>query len=138
MNKKRLSLLLRSFDTPLDEAQRNRLDQALKNDPRLLSEKNVIESLRQDIRASGYGPFSPGFAQRVTACILQLDTRVTASPDLFYEALTGAFRKLAWVGGLAILVLSVIHITQGNALSLETIWQLTDDSVAELMTLSLF
>jgi hypothetical protein len=97
-----------------------------------------MQALRRDVRASAYGPFSPGFTERVTARILGLDPVSVTSPDLFYEALRGSFRPMAWAGGLAILVLAVLHLTGGSLLPFDSLWLLSDDTVADLLELTLF
>jgi len=138
MNKKMKNLLYQSFDTPLGDTDRQRLGTALDTDENLRNERDAITDIRQNAAALLFEPFRPEFTKQVLARLLSLSHNVTLSPELFYASLLSGFRKLAWAGGLAAAALITIHLLGVDTLSQENAWILSDFSIQELLSLSVF
>ncbi len=138
MTKKDEKLLYKSLDTALSPAEQKRLDSALQTDPELGDERELLLGMRRQIAAAAYGPFQAAFNRQVMSRILGLSELQQTDAELFYGSLMGAFRRLAWAGGLAVAVMIAIQLLGSDALALENSWLLPDLSIEELLELSVF
>jgi hypothetical protein len=137
MDKKILKLLYRSFDCELNGRERELLRVALEQSEELRREKERISTQRRALSASPKPSFEPFFAERVMSRIDSLDERKNGL-EAFYETLLGMFRRFALVGAAVLIILLLVNLRTGDALSTDEIFYTSDVAIEEIINLPLF
>jgi nitrate/nitrite-specific signal transduction histidine kinase len=136
-SKKNLRLLYRSFDTELEEKEKQRLEEALIESENLRREKDRLLERRQSIAETAAQSFRPQFAERVMAHIVEIDEE-TSPLESFYEALKVAFRRFAIAGALAVLALIFFNLIKGDILPMDEIFFASDMALEEILNFPIF
>ncbi len=130
-NKKISDILYRSFDGELSGKEHELLANALEHFADLRKEQQQITIMRRMIAEKGGGQFVPFFTTRV----MQRINSIQAIPDRaaeFFDSLMYFFRRVALVGGIAVIVLFSIQLIQKDTrinLVSDTITEMTLDDV---------
>ncbi len=137
MDKKILELLFRSFDQELNEKEQRTLREALDRFEELRMERDRILDQRRAIAESPKPSFKPHFAERVMSRIESLGERKNGF-EAFYETLLMMFRRLALVGAAVLIILLLVNLRTGDALSTEEIFYASDVAIEEIIDFPLF
>lgn len=137
MDKKILELLYRSFDYELNKTETQRLKEALSQSEELRREKDRILAQRQAIAESPKSSFKPFFTERVMKRIESLSEKKNGI-EAFYETLLVMFRQFALVGAAVLIILLLVNLRTGDALSTEDIFYTSDAAIEEIVDLPLF
>jgi hypothetical protein len=137
MDKKILKLLYRSFDDELNETETQRLEEALRQSDELRRVKDRILTQRHAIAESPKPSFKPFFAERVMSRIASLSTKKNGL-EAFYETLLVMFRRLSLVGAAILIILLLVNLRAGDALSTDEIFITSDVAIEEIADLPLF
>jgi len=131
IDKKITDILYRSFDDELTAKEQEFLANALEHSEELRREHQQIVAMRRMISEKGGGQFEPFFSARV----MQRVNAIRKSPDRaaeFFESLAYMFKRVALVGGIAVIILFSIHFIQkedNTHLASETVSEMTLDDV---------
>jgi anti-sigma factor RsiW len=117
MDKKLKDLLYRSLDSKLNSDEKQTLEQALSQSEELRQEKEMITSLREDIRRSKATSFNARFADRVMNEINLLNQ--VSENDQFFESLFVFFRPIAIAAIVLIIAIAGYNINSTGRFSLE-------------------
>ncbi len=117
MDKKLRDLLYRSFDSKLFPEEKKLLEQALSQSKQLKQEKEMITSLRDDIKRSKTTSFQPYFADRVMENIRS--SKQIDESEQFFESLFVFFRPIAITAAVLIIIIAGYNITTTGHLSIE-------------------
>jgi len=115
MDKKRLELLYRSFDSALNENEKAELAHALSSDEELREEQRKLHVLRTALAKSAVSSFQPFFAERVANRIARPVQR-----EYFYGELSAIFRRVLLIGGFAVLLLISANLLFDDSAGLST------------------
>lgn len=137
MDKKILKLLYRSFDDELNETETQRLKEALRQSDELRQVKDRILAQRQAIAEGPKPSFRPFFAERVMSRIASLSAKKNGL-EAFYETLLAMFRRFALVGAAILIILLLVNLRSGDALSTDEIFYTSDVAIEEIADLPLF
>jgi hypothetical protein len=137
MDKKILELLCKSYDHELNEKEKQRLQAALRQSEKLRREKDRILAQRQAIVESPKPCFEPDFAERVMSRI-ESSGKKKNGIEAFYETLLAMFRGLALVGAAVLIILLLVNLRTGDALSTDEIFYTSDVAIEEIVDLPLF
>jgi len=131
VDKKITAILYRSFDGELTAKEQELLANALEHSEKVRREHQQITAMRRLISEKGGSRFTPFFSARV----MQRVDAIRKSPDRaaeFFESLAYVFRRVALVGGIAVIILFSIHFIQKEDnvnLASETVSEMTLDDV---------
>ena len=117
MDKKLRDLLYRSFDSKLFPEEKKLLEQALSQSKQLKQEKEMISSLRKDIKRSKITSFQPYFADRVMENIRS--SKQIDESEQFFESLFVFFRPIAITAAVLIIIIAGYNITTTGYFSIE-------------------
>ena len=117
MDKKLRDLLYRSFDSKLFPEEKKLLEQTLSQSKELRQEKEMISSLRKDIKRSKITSFQPYFADRVMENIRS--SKQIDESEQFFESLFVFFRPIAITAAVLIIIIAGYNITTTGHLSIE-------------------
>jgi hypothetical protein len=117
MDKNLKDLLYRSFDSDLDQQEKSILENALAGSAELRQEKEMIESLRQDILGVKDTSFKPGFADRVMNEISKQKSDSENEP--LFESLFVVFRPIAIAATVLIIVIAGYNMSSTCEFSVE-------------------
>ena len=117
MDKKLKELLYRSFDSELNAEEKRLLEEALAQSEELRQEKEMITSLRGNIKRSKSTSFNPNFVDRVIEKI-QTTEKKDDSQQLF-DSLYVFFRPIAIAATVLIIVIAGYNISTTGNFSLE-------------------
>jgi hypothetical protein len=137
MDKKNLKLLYRSFDDELNETETRQLEEALRQSDELHRVKDRILAQRRAITESPKPSFKPFFAERVMSRIASLSAKKNGL-EAFYETLLVMFRRFALVGAAILIILLLVNLRSGDALSTDEIFYTSDVAIEEIADLPLF
>lgn len=132
MNKKVIDLLYRSFDGTLTPGERKELDEALSRSKELRNEKDRIVALRNEISASAAKSFRPFFAERVMHTITSA-AKAKNGLEKFFESLKLAFRRVAVVSTMAILLLLVYNFVKSGDISITGAFGMSQETLVEVL-----
>jgi hypothetical protein len=119
MKKKQFEeLLWRSFDKGLTLSEQNLLQKELERSAEFRSMQQEAIALRNSVRQSVQPDFAPAFADRVIRR-LQEQNRQKSAWESFSISLPDSFRRVAYAGVAAFLLLVVYNIAEGNSLAVE-------------------
>lgn len=132
MSKKRYDvklekLLYRSFDEPLSDGDRKKLQTALAENNALKQEVKRIERMRSLLTDTAGAQFDPLFADRVLF-------RLREKEDDFLTVLLWSFRRIALVGAATIALLMVNNIITGGDLSVDSVLGLPQLTLEETLS----
>jgi len=131
MDKKILDLLYSSFDNTLTPREKEMLDSALEQSEELRREREKIAATRQIIAENSGETFKPFFAERVMRRLESLREKTDPALDLF-ESLVYMFRRVAFVGAVAAVILFSVQLLdtdhETNEIN-ETVSEMTLDEV---------
>jgi hypothetical protein len=117
MDKNLKELLYRSFDSGLDQREKIMLEKALASSKELRQEKEIIESLRQDIHGVKDTPFSAGFADKVMKAIT--NQRSENETEQFFDSLFVFFRPIAIAATVLIIIIAGYNMSSSGQYSVE-------------------
>jgi len=117
MDKKLKDLLYRSFDTDLDPQEKILLEDALSQSDEFRKEKEMIISLRANLRKGKETSFKPFFAERVMEKI-RSSKRVDEDAQ-FFESLFVLFRPITIAAVVLIIIIAGYNITSTDRFSIE-------------------
>ncbi len=117
MDKKLRDLLYRSLDSELSPEEKKLLEQALSQSKQLKQEKEMISSLRKDIKRSKITSFQPYFADRVMENIRS--SKQIDESEQFFESLFVFFRPIAITAAVLIIIIAGYNITTTGYFSIE-------------------
>lgn len=117
MDKRLRDLLYRSFDSKLFPEEKKLLEQALSQSKQLKQEKEMISSLRKDIKRSKITSFQPYFADRVMENIRS--SKQIDESEQFFESLFVFFRPIAITAAVLIIIIAGYNITTTGYFSIE-------------------
>lgn len=117
MDKNLKELLYRSFDSGLDQREKIMLEKALASSKELRQEKEIIESLRQDIKGEKETSFNPGFADRVMNAIT--NQRSENETEQFFDSLFVFFRPIAIAATVLIIIIAGYNMSSSGQYSVE-------------------
>ena len=137
MRRKILKLLDRSFEVPLKERDRRRLDRALEASPELRALREAQEALRRKIAAAAAGGFRPGFADRVLERLVSGSGALSAA-DISSAALQAVFKRFVIVAGLVFLILLSFNLISGELIPRSEVPYYADETLSQLARLPLF
>ncbi|HDL18621.1 MAG TPA: hypothetical protein ENH29_06170 [Bacteroidetes bacterium] len=143
MNDKMLKMLHRSFDEPLTPAEKQYLEDALKQHRELREEKERIGALREKVAHSGSQAFKPFFAERVMQRISRSEYAVSGQ-ETFWDSLVAMFRPIAIGAAIILVVIMTYNIKKSDHFSLAaafasqelTLEDATDPTLSLAMELS--
>ena len=116
MDNKLKDLLYRSFDSDLNQKEQKILDEALSQSSELRQEKEMIASLRENIKGSKTTSFNPLFADRVMEN-LHLSEEADES-EKFFESLFVFFRPIAIAATVLIIIIAGYNMSTTGHYSL--------------------
>jgi anti-sigma factor RsiW len=134
MNKKALDLLYRSFDGKLSEEEQRQLEDALDDLPALRKEKERIAAMRGAISASAAKSFRPFFVERVMRRIASIGEK-KRNREMFFESLQFAFRRVAVVGAMVIVILVAYNFVKTGDLSVTGVFGMPQETLEEVLEL---
>ncbi len=117
MDKKLKELLYLSFDSQLNAEERRLLEEGLAQSEELRQEKEMITSLRGDLKRSKSTSFNPHFVDRVMEKIHSIEKK-DESEQLF-DSLYLFFRPIAIAATVLIIVIAGYNISTTGNFSLE-------------------
>lgn len=117
MDKKLIDLLYRSFDSDLDSREKKILEEALADSEELRQEKQIIDSLRQDIKGAKETSFKPGFADKVMNAIT--NQGLASENEQFFDSLFVFFRPIAIAATILIIIIAGYNIGSSGRFSIE-------------------
>jgi hypothetical protein len=130
MDKKLKDLLYRSFDADLNPLEKKLLEEALSQSNELRSEKQMISSLREDLKREKAASFKPFFAERVMEKLRSL--KQDDENEQFFESIFVLFRPITIAAAVLIIIIAGYNINSTGQLSIEGalgIHELTVDDV---------
>jgi hypothetical protein len=116
MDNKLKDLLYRSFDSDLNNKEQKNLDEALSQSKELRQEKELIASLRENIKGSKTTSFNPFFAERVLANIHSAEE--TDESENFFNSLFVFFRPIAIAATVLIIIIAGYNMSTTGHFSL--------------------
>ena len=136
MNRKKIdnkviNLLYRSLDDKITAQEQEMLANALEQSAELRCEQQQITAMRRLIAEKGGDRFEPFFSARVMQRVNAIRKSPERAAELF-ESLAYVFRRVALVGGIAVIILFSIHFIQKDDhinLASETVSEMTLDDV---------
>lgn len=137
VDRKKVELLYRSFDSELTEKQRRRLEAALADSAELRGEKDRILDLRKAIAESSGRSFRPGFADR-TLARAQSARPTPGAADLLFESFKGVFRRIAVVSVLLLVALAAYSLTHRDLVPREAVYYASDVAFGRILQLPVF
>ena len=137
MDKKILKLLYRSFDDELNEKERKKLEEAMKESKELQKEREQILAQRHALAESSAPSFKPHFSNRVMDRIEMLGQKKNGF-ESFYETLLLMFRRFAIIVAAILLLLLIYNLQTGDILSTNEIMFASDFTFEEILNLPLF
>lgn len=132
MNKKALELLYRSLDGKLSGEEQRQLEEALADSPELRKEKERIMAIRSAISASAARSFRPFFAERVMRRITSAGEK-RRSAEVFFESLQYAFRRVAVVGAMVIVILAAYNFLKTGDVSVAGVFGMPQETLEEVL-----
>ena len=117
MDKKLRDLLYRSFDSDLNQKEKKILGEALSHSKELREEKEMIATLRMNIKESKTTSFNPFFADRVIENIHLSEQ--TDESEKFFESLFVFFRPIAIAATILIIIITGYNMSTSGRFSLE-------------------
>jgi len=132
MNKKILKLLYRSFDTPLNEYEEEKLKKALSESEDLRREKERVENIREMITESGDSSFSPFFADKVMREINTLSEE-TIHLEMITDWLSLFFKRVAIAGAVVAAILIFYNLKDASQVSLAEVFNVPEITVEEIV-----
>jgi hypothetical protein len=137
MDKKILELLYKSCDEELNEKDKRKLKEALAQSEELRREKDRILAQRRAIADSQKPSFKPDFRERVMRRIESMGEKKNGF-ETFYEALLAMFRGFALAGAALLIILLLINLHTGDALSTDDIFYASDIVLEKIIDLPFF
>ena len=137
MDKKILNLLYRSLDGELNETEMQQVREALRQSEELRREKERILAQRRAIAESPKPSFKPFFAERIMNRIESMGEKKNGQ-EAFYETLLVMFRRFALAGAAILIILLLVNLSTGDALSTDEIFYTSDVAIEEIADLPLF
>ena len=117
MDKKLQDLLYRSFDSDLNPDEKKGLIEALSRSKELRQEKEMIASLRENIKGNQNTSFRPFFADRVMATIQSV--KKDDESEKFFDSLFVLFRPIAIAATVLIIIIAGYNMSTTGHFSLE-------------------
>jgi hypothetical protein len=117
MDKKLKDLLYRSFDTDLDPQDKKRLEETLSQSDECRREKEMIISLRENLRQGKETSFKPFFAERVMDRIRS--SKQVDEDAQFFNSLFVLFRPITIAAAVLIIIIAGYNITSTGQFSIE-------------------
>jgi len=117
MDKKLQDLLYRFFDSDLNPEEKKRLEEALSRSKELRQEKEMIASLRENIKGNQNTSFSPFFADKVMATIQSV--KKDDESEKFFDSLFILFRPIAIAATVLIIIIAGYNMSTTGHFSLE-------------------
>lgn len=136
MRKRVLKLVDRSFEVPLRDKDRRRLDRALAISAELRDRRDATAALRRDAAAQATGAFRPGFADRVLVRLASARDQ-QKSLEAFFAAFRTVFKRFVIVAAFALIVLLSFNLAAGSFLSKDEVFYVSDVTFARILELSL-
>lgn len=136
-NRKVLKLLYRSLDSDLDDKDRKKLDAALEESEGLRNERERLLAQRYAVTESASHSFGPFFAERVMRRIEGLDQKKNGL-EAFYESFMTAFRKVAIVSAVVLVLLISYNVIKSDIVPEEELFFMADTTMEEILDLPLF
>lgn len=130
MDKILQDLLYRSFDSDLNQEDKRILEKALSQSEELRQEKEMIVSLRTNIKESKTSSFNPFFADRVMENIHSPEQ--TDEGEKFYESLFVFFRPIAIAATVLIIIIAGYNMSTTGHFSLEGAFGVQDVTVDDI------
>jgi len=132
MKKRVLQLLYRSFDAELMLEEKQELEAALKMSPQLREERERVIALRESVSAGAAQSFGPFFAERVMRAITSAAEKRNGV-ETFFASLQLAFRRVALVGAVAILLLLAYNFAKSGYVSVEAAFGMPQETLTEVL-----
>lgn len=132
-----LKLLYRSLDSDLKDKDQKKLDEALEKSAQLRKEKESALAQRQTVADSAGQSFDPFFAERVMHRIKGLGQKKNGL-EAFYESFTAAFRKVAIVSAVVLVLLISYNVIKSDILPEDELFFVADTTLEEILDLPLF
>jgi len=117
MDKEIIDLLYRSFDADLSPLEKKLLEEALSQSNELRSEKQIISSLREDLKGEKVTSFKPFFADRVLEKIHSLEQ--VDENEQFFQSLFVLFRPITIAAAVLIIIIAGYNINSTGHFSFE-------------------
>jgi len=136
-DKKILKLLYRSLDGDLKDKDQKKLDEALEKSEDLRKEKKRVLAQRQAVADSAGQSFGPFFAERVINQIEGLEQEKNGW-EAFYESLMAAFRKVAIVSAVVLLLLISYNLVKSDIVPEDEFFFMADTTIEKILDLPLF
>jgi hypothetical protein len=130
MDNKLKDLLYRSFDSNLNLKEKKMLEDALAQSLDLRQEKEMIASLRENIKGHQNTSFSPFFADKVMATIQSVKT--DDESEKFFDSLFILFRPIAIAATVLIIIFAGYNMSTTGHYSLEGALGIPDVTVDDI------
>jgi hypothetical protein len=137
IDRKVLKLLYRSLDGNLKDKDQKKLDEALEKSEELRKDKERVSAQRQAVADSAGQSFGPFFAERVMHRIEGLDQKKNGL-QAFYESFLAAFRKVAIVSAVVLVLLISYNVVKSDIVPEDEIFFMADTTMEEILDLPLF
>ncbi len=122
------NFLLRSFDTQLTEGERRQLDNALASSEEIRTMRQEIVSLRRRLQPTQAQMFKPFFAERVLE-------RLTDPRQSIAEYFVSAFRNIAVVAAVLVIICTVYNISRENSLTVDSALGIHHQTLEQVLAL---
>jgi anti-sigma factor RsiW len=132
-----LRLLCRYLDAPLRKRQQARLDRALARSAELRRQKDEIVAIRTALAGGSVGGFRPGFADRVLARVRSAEVAPDRLESLA-RVYAAVFRRIAAVGLIAVALLVVFNLVQGDLVPRDAIFYASNLAAGGLLRVPIF
>jgi hypothetical protein len=135
--KKIRKLLYRSLDDELNVKDQKKLYKALEKSEELRKQKEGLLAQRQVVSESAGHSFGPYFADRVMNRIEGLSQKKNGL-EAFYESFMAAFRKVAIVSAVILVLLISYNIVKSDIVQEDELFFMADTTMEEILDLPLF
>jgi hypothetical protein len=122
------NLLLRSFDSPLDESDRHRLDNALASSEDLRRAKDQIALLRGRLGGMKKASFKPLFAERVLH-------RLDDAEAFLTEQYLSVFRSVAIGAAVLVIICGAYNISRENSITFDSALGIQHQTLEQILAL---
>jgi len=135
--KKIIELLIKSFDSELNNRDKIDLSDALEHSKELQMEQCEYEIIRNRLFEIKTPSFSPVFEQNVIRKIRQLNDEGNIADQLFYWLVYG-FRRLGLSAAVAAVILMVFNLGQAEQFSIAAAFGVSDMILEKIVIKVLF
>ena len=121
-------LLLRSFDVPLSEEERSRIDKALAASEEFRSRRQEISDLREKLRFTEKQTLKPFFTER-------LMERLRNPEQSIAEYFVTVFRSVAIGAAVLLVICTLYNVSRADSFTLDSALGISHPTLEQVLTL---